>query len=131
MNTTRLSGCQHTRGSHFHFEILWKLCFGNPPMAGGGGDATPNMFFQFFSGMLRAFISNKIFSYSLMLGTSFHNKNFSDRTNSFGSKIRQREDAGGGRRVATTLLPWTFYFPVFLTMKVTINLNKFWCGVRQ
>ena len=39
---------------------------------GGGGVDTPNRFFQFFSGMGRAFISNKIFSCSLILGTSFH-----------------------------------------------------------
>ena len=33
-----------------------------------------NMFFQFFSGMGGAFISNKIFSCSLILGSSVHQK---------------------------------------------------------
>ena len=40
-------------------------------------------------------------------------------------KIRQREGAVG---VATTAIE--FCKPIFLTMKMTFNVNKFWYGVR-
>ena len=48
-------------------------------------------------------------------------KKFSDRTNRLHSKITQREGAGGWQPP-----PWTFLLPIFLTMKMTLNLNKFW-----
>ena len=38
-----------------------------------------------------------------------------------GSEIRQTEGAGG---------PMDFFLPIFLTMKMTFNLTKFWYGVR-
>ena len=55
-----------------------------------GVDATPTGFFQFFSGIGRAFLQTKF----LAVGSSVHEK-FSDRTYRLDSKIRQREDAGG------------------------------------
>ena len=48
-------------------------------------------------------------------------KNFSDWTYRLGPKFRQREGAG----------PLSKSSPIFLTMKMTFSLNKFWYGVRQ
>ena len=45
-------------------------------------------------------------------------KKFSDQTYRLDSKIRQREDTGGWQP------PWTFLNPIFLTIKMTINLKK-------
>ena len=50
-------------------------------------------------------------------------KKFSDRTYRIGSKIRQKEGAGGGGGGQLS-------FPIFLIIKMTFNLNKFWYGVR-
>ena len=54
-------------------------------------------------------------------------KKISDRTYRLGSKIRQKEGAGGGGGVATTPMD---FLPIFLTMKMPFNLDKFWYGVR-
>ena len=55
-------------------------------------------------------------------------KNFSDRTNRLGSKIRQREGAGGGWQPAPPHA--LFFLPIFLTKNMTFNLDKFWYEVR-
>ena len=44
------------------------------PGGGGGRRSTPNRFLQFFLGIGEAFIPNKIFSCSLILGTYVHEK---------------------------------------------------------
>ena len=97
-------------------------------MAKGAGrvDATPNKFFQFFARKGKAFISNKVFSCSIILVTSFHQRIFPDRTSRLGSKIRQKEGAWGWQPSP----PWTFFLSNFLTKKMTFNPNKFGHGVK-
>ena len=95
---------------------------------GGGVDATPNRFFQFFSEMGRAFLQTKFLSVGSSLG-HLSMKNFfrSDhRTYCLGPKIRQREGAGG----APPPPPMSKSLPIFLTMKIRFNLNKFWHEIR-
>ena len=81
-------------------------------------DTTPTGFSNFSREWKKLFSANYIFSCRLILVTSVHEKNFTDRTDHLGSKIRQREDAAGGR------------VAYFLTMKMTFSLNKFWFEVR-
>ena len=50
---------------------------------------------------------------------------FLDQTYRLGSKIRQREGTGGGNPP-----PHGLFLPIFLPIKMTFNLNKFWYGVR-
>ena len=63
--------------------------------AWGGVNATPYRFFQFFSEMGRGFLQTKFLPVDSSLG-HLPIKNFSYRTYRLGSKIRQKEGAGGG-----------------------------------
>ena len=83
---------------------------------------SPQQVFEFFSGMGRTFISNKILVVVSSLG-HLSIKKFSDRNNRLGSKIR-----GGGGGVQPSSMG--FLKPIFLTIKMTFNLDKFWYGVR-
>ena len=53
--------------------------------------STPNRFLQFFLGIGRAFIPNKIFSCSLILGTSVHEKTFQMGGGGGGGLVVDRE----------------------------------------
>ena len=78
----------------------------------------PNRFFQLFLGMGRAFIPNKIFSCSLIPGTTVYEKIFQIGPTVLALKI----DKGRVLGVATT--PHGLYFlPVLLTFKITFNLQ--------
>ena len=78
----------------------------------------PNRFSQFFSGMGRDFLQTKFLAVASSLG-HLSMKKFLDRTYRLGSKIRQREDAGGWQS------PMDSFLPIFLTIKMTFNLKKF------
>ena len=70
----------------------------NPPMARGGTTPPPqkkNQVFQIFLANVRSFFANKIFSCSLILGTSFHEKIFQVGPTVLVLKIDQREGTGG------------------------------------
>ena len=102
----------------------------NPLVAGAGGgeavDATLNRFFKFFLRMGRAFTPDKIFSCNLILGTSVHEKIFQIGPTVLALKLDEGRVLWGE---GASTLPWTF-LPIFLTMKMTFSLNKFWYGVR-
>ena len=72
--------------------------FINTPMAGGGGGGEGGgMVFQFFLGMGRAFIPNKTFSCSLILGAFVHENLFQIGPTVLVLKLDKRRmlDAGG------------------------------------
>ena len=81
-----------------------------------------SFFSQFFYGMGRAFSQTKFLAVALSLGHLSMKK-------VLGSKIRQSRMLalkldkgrvlGGGNHP-----PWTSILPIFLTMKMTFNLNK-------
>ena len=77
----------------------------SPPMAKGVMDATPNRVFQFFLRMERAFIPNKIVSYSLIIGTSVHEKMFQMGPTGLALKLDECRvlEVGSGNQP-----PWTF-----------------------
>ena len=69
----------------------------------------------------RAFISNKYSSCGLILETSVRKKFFQIGPTVLALKLdKGRVLEGGG----------SFFIPIFLTMKMTLNLNEFCCGVR-
>ena len=77
----------------------------------------------FLLGMGRDFIPNKIFSCGLILGTFVHEKIFQIGPTVLALKLDKERVLG----VATTPISFS---PIFLTMKMTFNLNKFWFGIR-
>ena len=69
----------------------------------------------------------KIFSCSLIIGTSFHQKTFQNGPTVWALKL----DKGcWGGRVWHPPPPHGLSLAIFLTMKMTLNLDKFWYGVR-
>ena len=92
----------------------------NPPMT-RGVDATPRQdFFNFSREWEELFLKTKFLAVASTLG-HLCLKKFSDRIYRLGSKIGQRE-CTLGEGVATT--PMDFSLPIFLTMKMTLNLSK-------
>ena len=94
---------------------------------GGGVDATPATDFSNFSQEWEELFANQIFSSSLILGTSFHKKIVQIGPTVLALKLDEGRVLGGGNHHPP---PWTF-LSIFLTMKMTFNLTKFWCGLRQ
>ena len=88
-----------------------------------GGCHPPNRFFKFFLRMERAFTPNNIFSCSLILGTSVHEKMLQIGPTVLALKLDNGRMLGG-----TT--PSSTFKPIFLTMKMPFSLNKFWLEVR-
>ena len=87
----------------------------NPLMAkegggggGGGMDATPQQVFQFFLRMGRAFIPNKIFSFSLILEIFVHENKFQIGPTVLALKLDEGRMMGGGNNS-----PWTFLYLFF------------------
>ena len=64
----------------------------------------------------------------LILGTSVHERSFQTGPTVLAIKLDKWRVLGGGRGDWQPP-PWTF-LPIFLTMKMTFNLNKFWHEVR-
>ena len=71
-------------------------------------DAIPNRFFKFFLRMGRDFTPNKFVNFSVILGTSVHEK-FSDQTYRFGSKRYEGKVLGGSNHLPPSLNYFTFF----------------------
>ena len=91
-------------------------------MAKGGRMPSPTGFSN-FSREWEEFLQTKFLAVASSLG-HLSMKKFSDWTFCLGSKIRQREGAGGWQH------PHGLFFLYFQTMKMTFNLNQFWYEVR-
>ena len=98
----------------------------NPPMVKGGGmDATPPP--TGFSNLSQEWeeLSGKLnFTCRLILGTSVYEKIFQIGPTVLALKLEK------GRVVTPSPSPLSKNLPVFLTMNMTFNLNKFWYAVR-
>ena len=92
---------------------------------GGGGEWTPppNRFLKFFLKWEKLLFQTKFFAVrSLILGTSVHEKIFQTGPTVLALKLDEGRVLEGG--MATT--PDGLYLHIFLIMKMTFNLNKFW-----
>ena len=82
----------------------------------------PNRFFQFFSGMGRAFLQVKFLAVGSSLG-DLSTKSFLIGPTVLAPNLEKRRLLGGGGGSGNH--PNGHFSPIFLTMKMTFNLNKF------
>ena len=104
--------------------------FVNSPMAGGGGGegvANPKKLFLFSPEWREQLFQGNFLAVGTSLGHLIM-KNFSDTIYRLGSIIRQREGAKGWQAPPPPHGLNIYLF--FLTMKMTLSLNRIMCGVK-